>query len=361
MKTLRVCLSSELPDVLERSSDYLYFAYDKLILYSGQNEVSENFAIATEIPEAQIEGMIYILNTDGSVHRMIDYVDSTIAEIEDSDQIELLEKAGTLFYVDNNRRYLDSQKRVLTLPFNDGNYELSVAMKNDEVFNNNTVLKYSEDSGSFEISSDSSFEDYTDNLNPGTTNSAKVNINGSTISVDVKVSSEPNNILKATSTGLYAKTYNKVDVTTFEEWKKVIDEFKQYAQDVLDKINAEIGEATSLVTPEKIYEDEYNILKDKFATIQTAFDRYSAIAGSIDDIQSEVVAYAVAQFTEISERLDGIIEQNTEWEDLDSAASTYKHEIDYFERFVDYFYPNYTLKIKSIINAAIAAFLSEEG
>ena len=64
MKTLRVCLSSELPDVLERSSDYLYFAYDKLILYSGQNEVSENFAIATEIPEAQIEGMIYILNTD---------------------------------------------------------------------------------------------------------------------------------------------------------------------------------------------------------------------------------------------------------------------------------------------------------
>ena len=133
MKTLRVCLSSDLPGLLDTNPDYLYFLYDKLFLYSGQNMLTVNFSIVNEIPniEDQVPGMIYILNTDGTVHRKVDYVDTIVAEIEDDSQVELLKKAGTMYYVNSDHRYLDSQRRILTLPYNDGNYELAVAAKND--------------------------------------------------------------------------------------------------------------------------------------------------------------------------------------------------------------------------------------
>ena len=124
MKTLRVCLSSELPGLLDRKSNYLYFLYDKLLLYNGQNMIDVNFAITDKVPESQIDGMIYILNTDGSVHRKVDYVDTIVAKIENINQIELLKKAGTMYYIDAEHRYIDSQRRILTLPYNDGNYEL---------------------------------------------------------------------------------------------------------------------------------------------------------------------------------------------------------------------------------------------
>ena len=64
MKTLRVCLSSDLPGLLDRNPDYLYFLYDKLFLYSGQNMIDVNFVIAERIPDIddQVPGMIYILN-----------------------------------------------------------------------------------------------------------------------------------------------------------------------------------------------------------------------------------------------------------------------------------------------------------
>ena len=133
MKTLRVCLSSDLPGLLDRNPDYLYFLYDKLFLYSGQNMIDVNFVITERIPDIddQVPGMIYILNTDGSVHRKVDYVDTVVAEIEEDSQIELLRKAGTMYYVNSDHRYMDSQRRTLTLPYNNGNYELAVAAKND--------------------------------------------------------------------------------------------------------------------------------------------------------------------------------------------------------------------------------------
>ena len=126
MKTLRVCLSSDLPGLLDRNPDYLYFLYDKLFLYSGQNMIDVNFVITERIPDIddQVSELIYILNTDGSVHRKIDYVDTVVAEIEEDSQIELLRKAGTMYYVNSDHRYMDSQRRTLTLPYNDGNYDL---------------------------------------------------------------------------------------------------------------------------------------------------------------------------------------------------------------------------------------------
>ena len=140
-KILRVCKSSELPILEDRLENYMYFTYDDLMLYSGKNTILENFVIAGSVPEEPVPGLIYILNTDGSAHRVIDYIDTVIAEIEDSAQIAILEKAGTVFYINSANRYYDPQNRGMVLPFNNGNFELATSIRKDQSFNNDTILK----------------------------------------------------------------------------------------------------------------------------------------------------------------------------------------------------------------------------
>ena len=242
MKTLRVCLSSDLPGLLDRNPDYLYFLYDKLFLYSGQNMLTVNFSIVNEIPniEDQVPGMIYILNTDGTVHRKVDYVDTIVAEIEDDSQVELLKKAGTMYYVNSDHRYLDSQRRILTLPYNDGNYELAVAAKNDAKFNNNTILKFNENNQRFEMygEQDEEFIDFSKPFRGRTGSTVKVVVDGPKIMAMVRISNAVGNILKAASDGLLVKSLGFIDRETFEEWSKYVDDFKKHAQDILDKIDA---------------------------------------------------------------------------------------------------------------------------
>ena len=100
IKTLRVCTSSDLP--AKRDSNFFYFAYDKLLLYQGMNLVDDNFAIVDTIPSSPVYGMMYILTSDGSIHKNIDYKDTQIAKIENSDQLSILKKAGTSFLVNSD-------------------------------------------------------------------------------------------------------------------------------------------------------------------------------------------------------------------------------------------------------------------
>ena len=70
--------------------------------------IDVNFVITERIPDIddQVPELIYILNTDGSVHRKVDYVDTVVAEIEEDSQIELLRKAGTMYYVNSDHTYM---------------------------------------------------------------------------------------------------------------------------------------------------------------------------------------------------------------------------------------------------------------
>ena len=356
IKTLRVCLSSELPDILHRDSDYLYFAYDKLALYCGQDEVSENYAIAEEVPEEQIDGMLYILSSDGSVHRKIDYVDTIVANIEDETQISILKKAGTLYYIDNNRRYFDSQQRTLTLPYTDGTYELAVAMKDNQVFDNNTLIKYNEDTEQFEMYSGSGddFIDYSKPFRGKETSTVKVNVDGPKISANIKVSKALGNILRATS-----KTYDKVSIETFEVWKKDVDDFKAYAKDILDKINNEIEHLEELVTEETIEADIYEIVSNRFGDIQEALDNYEDFYNILTDIQTRVMDYAISMYTNEVAKLDSLLEENSNWDELDDTASTYIPEVDYFEKEKSCLYPELTNKeVKTILAAASMAAIT---
>lgn len=363
MKTLRVCLSSELPDLLERNPDFLYFTYDKLFLYSGQNLLDVNFVITHEIPDSQVIGLIYILDTDGSVHRKFDYVDEKIAEIEDESQIELLKKAGTMYYIDANHRYMDSQRRTLTLPYNNGNYELTVAAKNDAVFNNNTILKYNEKNNRFEMfgEQDEEFIDYSKPFRGKETNSVKVNVDGPKISAKIKISNSVGNILKLASDGLYVKPLGWVDSDIFEKWSNDVSDFKKYAQNILDRIDAEIADVEQLVTKDAIHKEVMDQLEPKYPTIDTAIENYQQIVDSLDDIEAKVLDYSSTSIHNAYTNIDNKLEENSAWDNLDDSHNTYKHEVDYYNKAEKYYYPELTKTMKlNIIATAIDQYLQEE-
>ena len=232
LKTLRVCHSKDLPAMPERSFDYLYLAYDKLDLYAGQNNIEENYVITSALPEEPVNGMIYILDTDGSVYRHIDYSIVHIAKIEDESQIDYLKKVGTLFQVNANRRYIDSQTRTLTLPFNDGKYELNVSVRNDAVFDNDTIMKYNKNKERFELYGPipEEFIDFSKPFRGGDTKTVHIKADGPRIAADVKISKILDNLLKEASDGLYIKSKSIVTKEEFDKWAAQTDDFVRRAE-----------------------------------------------------------------------------------------------------------------------------------
>ena len=362
MKKLRVCLSSELPALLERDKNYLYFTYDDLVLYAGQNPLNENFVISHEIPESQVNGLIYILDEDGSVHRKENYSDIQIAEIEDSIQIDLLKKAGTMFYVDAQHRYLDSQKRTLTLPFNNGVYELSVATKNNQKYDNDTILKYNTDTERFEVygDTDEDFVDYSGEFRGSTTNTTKIDVNGPRISADVRISKSTGNILRVRADGLYIKPNSIVDANEFNDLKESVESIEDHAEDILVKIDNQLNELESIITKDYINEKIDDKLEEEYPTIDEALDNYQRISDSLEDMETETLAYADENINRTRTNLLNLITENTSWKDLDDGSSEYTHEVNYYKKAEEWYKPKLTTKQKLIIIfSAIAQYSAD--
>lgn len=343
MKTLRVCLASELPDELDRSPDYLYFAYDKLYLYSGQNYLEDNFAIVDEIPEDQVYGMIYILNTDGSVHRMIDYADTKIAEIEDPEQITILQKAGTMFYINAQHRYIDSQRRVLTLPFNDGTYELNASTKNETVYDENTILKFNPETERFEVYGDSSeeFIDYSKPFRGSTTNTAEIEVKGPRISGKVKLSEAEDNLLKAASDGLYINANGCVSKTEFNEWVSDVFDMKQASEDIIRRVEDQMEGLEEIITPEYISNEIHQALYTKYPEIDTALTNYDEYVNNLDEIENAVLTYAADNISTARNTLFDKVTNYEAVEELDPTYRTFTHEVDYYAKAEEFYYPPY--------------------
>lgn len=360
MKTLKVCLARDLPVESDRLSNYLYFTYDDLKLYSGQNYIEDNFAIVDEIPEDQVYGLIYILNTDGSVHKLVDYADEKIAEIESEDQIEILQKAGTMFYVNSRHRYLDKQRRVLTLPFNDGNYELNASTKKEDVFDENTILKFNTETNRFEVYADTSedFIDFSKPLRGSTTNTVITEVNGARLFAKVRLSKEVNNMLKSSSDGLYVASSDYVTKEVFDEWSRDVFDIRATCYEILNRIKRELDEVTALVTPEYIEQKIYDVLEDKFGDIRTALDNYDTYVAQLDELENQIVTYVTNELVNTRNELNDRIDQYQAIDDLDDSGQDYVHEINYYEKCKQYLDFEKTAQI--LLSGVIFALMEEE-
>ena len=362
MKTLKVCLSSDLPVELDRLPNYLYFTYDDLKLYSGQNYLEDNFAIVDEIPEDQVYGLIYILNTDGSVHRLIDYTDVTIAEIESPEQIEILQKAGTMFYVNSRHRYLDKQRRSLTLPFNDGVYELNASTKKEDVFDENTILKFNPETNRFEVYGDTTedFIDFSKPLRGATTQTVEMEVSGPRLSGNVRLSKEINNALKVTSDGLYIPTGEYVTKTDFDQWSSDIFDIKTTSEEVLARVQQELDDISELISPEYIESKVYSILEEKFGDIKTAVDNYAEYVEQLNDLEDQVVTYATDNIINTKSELNEKIANYQAIDDLDDSSETYQHEVNYYEKAKEYYNSELSPEtIQALLSGLIAVLMNE--
>ena len=362
MKKLRVCLSRDIPALPDRSFNYLYLAYDKLDLYAGQNKLEENYAISSELPTEPVPGMIYILDTDGSVYRNMDYSNVKIAEIEDVSQIDLLRRAGTVFRINSNRRYIDSQTRTLTLPFDNGTYELNVSVRNNQIFDNETIMKYNKDHERFEVYGplNEEFIDFSKPFRGGTTDTVKIKTDGPRINAEVKISSIIGNLLRKRHDGLYIKPKDVITREEFEKWSNYVGDFKDKAQDVLDNIDSNIKYMQGLISEENINDEIMSILNGKFHDIEIALENYQHVVDSMDLIQTKITNYAMQEANTTREQLLKIIEDNKNWEELDNAHEEYVPEVDYYQKSEEYLYPEMTEEEVQIVLAAAVNFIIEE-
>ena len=158
MKTLRVCHSRDLPSIHDRDINYIYFLYDKLEVFIGQNYYSDPYAIVESFPSLPVAEMLYFCIDDGKIRARVSLVETEIAEIESPEQLEILKQAGTTFFVNSDRRYLDVKSKLITLPYNNGTYELTLSLANDLKIDENTVIAFNPETQQFEIVGD--IQDY---------------------------------------------------------------------------------------------------------------------------------------------------------------------------------------------------------
>lgn len=347
IKTLRVCLSAEIPETEKRNSNFYYFAYDKLLLYQGVNLIDDNFAIVEKVPDNPVYGMIYILTSDGSIHQNIDYTDTTIAKIENTSQLAILKKVGTSFFVNSDHRYIDQRSRALVLPYTNGTYDLTIEPRNDQVFGDDTVLRYNTNEEQFEIYSDNAqpWIDYSKHFRGGTTKSVQLRVSGHKILADVRISKNTDNMLKAVSDGLYVKGGDKLDRETFTKWCQNVSDFRKHANDVLDNIDAEIKNMTELVSEENINKNIKELTESKFPTIQEALDNYRDLQAKIESLETEIINYANTKFSESSSTIENKLNEYKSWENLDNTIDSFILTED---------------DISVIVSAAVSSYLAAE-
>lgn len=324
MKTLRVCLAEQIParDSTEIDMNIIYYAYDTLVLVINGGDFTGNYAIVGELPEDPAVGVLYISYTTGKVSLISNYTMKTIAEIEDTSQLALLKKAGSMFFVHAKHRYLDKTKRYIVLPVEHGSYSLTVDEGKDLVIDEYTVVKYDEENECFEICGDGAwFGNWTHGFIGVESSSVDMNIGEQRISADVKISNSDGNMLTIQNDGLYVDGRKKADYIDFVRAVSELQAYEKHIYSLIDNIDVQIADLQDIVDRDSLNERIYNILTERFDDIQEAIDNYQDLATRIEQIRAEVIAYATQQFNDKEESLTEFIVDiaNNPWKELEDT------------------------------------------
>lgn len=333
MLVFRVCLARDLPQVPSMLPNYIYFAYDKLKLYMGnKGEYQGNYAIIPEIPEEPSPEILYILETDGSVNVWDDYQRKTIAEIEDAAQIDLLKKASTSFFHYASHRYLDMERRVIKLPYENGNYELVVDIPNDIIVNDDTVLRYDVATERFIEEGDEEIHTPYVGIHGSETDTVTLEVvNERMLRGDVKLSSEPGNAIVKNNDGLFfdGSKYLTIDqyTTWLSEWQSTLNRIS----DSVELMENELEEVRRLISDESINNRILTILQTYFPTINTAISNYNTILNvTIPAWLQEAKEYSDRKFYDTKDELMQIFGEyfNNPWENEQADSIVPDEDLD---------------------------------
>lgn len=323
LKTLKVCLSSDLPSLQDRDSNTIYFLRDKLIIYLGKSMYNDPYAIVEEMPAEPITGLLYFILSDGSVKSYMEYQVITIGQIEDEEQLELLKQTGSIFFVNSQRRYLDLARRIVTLPYNNGTYELTVDMANSLKINENTVIGFNPATNMFEMVGDS-YDNIAFEYRGKESNSISTNVTDKRISAEVKISEVYNNIIRIANDGLYANVSDRVTKTQFNSWTESFKEYKSYMESYLKSLSDKIDTYEQVVTESTIREKILEALESEYEGINNSLDKFDEYSDKFKGIENRVKLYADNKFAEAYNDLSNIIIDTVEnpWEEFTINDST---------------------------------------
>ena len=319
MKTLRVCHSRDLPSIESRDSNFIYFLYDKLEVFLGQNRYSDPYAIVETYPHDNvIAGMLYFCLDDGYVKAQVNLVDTEIALVETEEQLEILKQAGTTFFVNSERRYLDVRTRCISLPFMNGTYELTVSLAADLEINQNTVIAFNPETQQFEIVGDIQDFDivFTRDYRGKDTNTIKTNVEDHTVSADIKLDPAYENIIKETPYGLLASVSDRVTSDVFDLWRDEFVHYKENMDAFIEQLADLIERAEEIISTDAIARKILAALQEAYPEIESALANFDEYADKIDRLDQDIRSYAENQFTSISEELNQKIDSATSdpWE-----------------------------------------------
>lgn len=307
LKTLKVCLSEELPDILDRKSNFIYFLYDKLVIFIGQSLYSECYAIVESMPDKPISGMLYFVLEDGTVQIFVDYSNKIIANIESQEQLEILKQAGTTFFVNADKRYLDLSRRIVTLPYRNGTYELTVSLANDLIIDQDTVIKFNPETNQFEIYGHvyEPIIDASEYIGKNT-NSIKTNVSGNRISSEVRISDKYSNIIRVLPDGLYAKiptsdSHGRVTTEQFEKWLENYTEYKTELDSYLKELQEQVD--SFIPSEESINAKILAALEERYSEIDKILESYDDMVKKMNEIESNVNKYTDKVFEETHDKI----------------------------------------------------------
>lgn len=293
LKTLRVCLSEDLPLITERDPNYIYFLYDKLTIFRGQSLHEDPYIIVENIPDNPIRGMLYFVLNDGTVKVYTEYGVRDVALIESKDQIEILRQLGTMFFIYSDKRYLDLQRRIITLPYRNGTYELTVSAANNLKLDKDTVIAFNPETNQFDIVGKREDFDlvFTSRYRGKDTKTADTKVENHSIHTDIKISPAYDNILKFVNDGLYANVNDRVTKEEFNRWYSVYQEYKSnmeaYLRDLAERIENTHGD----VSEETINKKIHDALTAVYPEIDEILSRYETIAEEFEEIEIRSKSY----------------------------------------------------------------------
>lgn len=325
LKKLRVCLSKDFPVYEDRNPNYIYFLYDKLEVFVGQAPYHDHYVICEKIPSDPVVGILYFDLSDGYAKVYSDYIIKKVAKVENDEQLDILKDAGTMFFVNSEKRYLDLQRRIITLPYQNGTYELTVSLANNLKIDKNTVIAYNTETNQFEITGNINNADiiFGNGYYGAKGKTADITVSDHKISAEVKLSPAYDNMLKFVADGLYANATDRVTKKEFDSWKNRFQEYKISMEKYLKDLESQIGQSADIVNEETINKKIHEALVDVYPTIDAALASFNKMASQFEGIEERVKTYTNSSInTAKNELYEAIVEATTDpWEDFTNVAT----------------------------------------
>ena len=295
-RKLVLCHSSALPDKADRVKNYVYLVYDQFKLYIYQTLYTDPYCIIQSLSNSReilTDKMLYI-TMDGRMYSVSNHIVYHMGDLLDFAQSDLLTQCGTAYFMNAESRYFDKTKRLLNLPFKNGNYQLNLSLVKDLSIDENTVIRFNPDTNQFYVAGkEYQFDDRLNNLykySGMNTRTVETYLDGHTFRSNIRLSDKPGNDIKALTSGLFVSNN---DLASKQKYLDMIAHFvvikNRLSTYIMELVGAvkEAEETSSQETLEQIAENVLENYKhdidDMVENYETLYERLLVVEDKLDE------------------------------------------------------------------------------